>query len=265
MAWSTRELADLAGTTVNTVRHYHRLGLLAQPDRTANGYKHYGIAHLVRLLRIRRLATLGVPLGDIALVAQGGDETPAALQAVDAQLTERIAELQRARADIAAILREGAPADSPRGFESVASRLSEADRSILHIYTRLYDQEALDDLRRMVEAEPSRSDDEFDALPADADEATRERLATELAPSLVQHLDDYPWLTDPTMHAARDDTVTQQTFVEAVVELYNAAQIDVLSRATRIAHGRRGSETAAGEPALDEGRDQFAEGERAEP
>ena len=28
MAWSTRELADLAGTTVNTVRHYHERGLI---------------------------------------------------------------------------------------------------------------------------------------------------------------------------------------------------------------------------------------------
>lgn len=26
MAWSTSELATLAGTTVNTIRHYHRLG-----------------------------------------------------------------------------------------------------------------------------------------------------------------------------------------------------------------------------------------------
>lgn len=39
MAWSTQQLADLAGTTVNTVRHYHRLGLLDEPERQGNGYK----------------------------------------------------------------------------------------------------------------------------------------------------------------------------------------------------------------------------------
>jgi DNA-binding transcriptional MerR regulator len=33
MAWSTRELAELAGTTVNTIRHYHRGGPLAAPGR----------------------------------------------------------------------------------------------------------------------------------------------------------------------------------------------------------------------------------------
>ncbi|MGM1030454.1 MAG: MerR family transcriptional regulator [Actinomycetota bacterium] len=255
MAWSTRELADLAGTTVNTVRHYHRLGLLTEPDRSVNGYKHYGVAHLVRLLRIRRLAALGVPLADMAVVAQGGDETPTALQAVDARLAEQIADLQRARADIAAILREGAPADGVRGFESVASRLSEADRSILHISSRLYDQEAIEDLRRMTEAEPSAADKEFDALPADADEATRERVAEGLAPSLAQQLDEYPGLTDPALHAAQSERVTRETFIEAVVELYNPAQIDVLTRATRIAHARRGS-AAAGEPQLAEEGDE---------
>jgi len=35
MAWSTRELARLAGTTVNTIRHYHRLGLLDRADLIA--------------------------------------------------------------------------------------------------------------------------------------------------------------------------------------------------------------------------------------
>jgi len=31
VAWSTRELAELAGTSVKTVRHYHQLGLLDEP------------------------------------------------------------------------------------------------------------------------------------------------------------------------------------------------------------------------------------------
>ena len=31
MPWSTRELAELAGTTVKAVRHYHEIGLLDEP------------------------------------------------------------------------------------------------------------------------------------------------------------------------------------------------------------------------------------------
>ena len=56
MEWSTRELAALAGTTVNTVRHYHAVGLLEVPERRHNGYKQYRVHHLVRLIRLRRFA-----------------------------------------------------------------------------------------------------------------------------------------------------------------------------------------------------------------
>ena len=33
MGWSTREVAQLAGTTLRTVRHYHEIGLLDEPER----------------------------------------------------------------------------------------------------------------------------------------------------------------------------------------------------------------------------------------
>jgi DNA-binding transcriptional MerR regulator len=237
MAWSTRELASLAGTTVNTIRHYHRLGLMIEPEREYNGYKQYGVLDLVRLLRIRRLAELGVPLSQIGDVSEGGDETPETLRAVDAELAASIDRLQKARNDIAAILRDNAPADAPAGFESVASGLSEADSSIIHIYTKLYDDDAMADVRRMVEAD-QRTDAvgaEIDALPADADEATRQALAERLAPGLAQDIIDYPWINDPAGRSSKSAQVTQQTFVDALVELYNPAQLDVLARASVLA------------------------------
>ncbi len=52
MAWSTRQLAALAGTTLRAVRHYHEVGLLDEPERASNGYKQYRTEHLLRLLRI---------------------------------------------------------------------------------------------------------------------------------------------------------------------------------------------------------------------
>ena len=104
MAWSTQGIAELAGTTVNTVRHYHRVGLLEQPDRMPNGYKQYQVRHLVRLLKIRRLRDLGVPLDQIDEVALEGDSSFEALRAIDADLAVSIEKLQRARAEIQAIL-----------------------------------------------------------------------------------------------------------------------------------------------------------------
>lgn len=233
MAWSTRELADMAGTTVNTIRHYHRLGLLDEPERRYNGYKQYGVRHLVRLLRIRRLADLGVPLSKVGPVGAGDESMSDALRALDADLATSIERLQQARAEIAAVLRDHAPADAPAGFASVASHLSEPDSSIIHIYTQLYDESAMADLRRMVkvDADSDALGHEITALPAEADEETRQRLAERLAPALAQNLTEYPWLSDPAGHLSKSEHVTQRTFIEAMVELYNPAQIDVLARA----------------------------------
>ena len=245
MAWSTRELARLAGTTVNTIRHYHRLGLLEVPDREDNGYKQYEVRHLVRLLRIRRLADLGVPLSQIGTVTTGDDTTLDALREIDADLAANIERLQRARADIAVILRDGAPADTPAGFESVASRLSEADSSIVHIYKRLYDDEALADLREMVDADEDDLSADIAGLPADADETTRIELAARLAPVIAQNMTAYPWITAPESHASTDARVTQETFIAAMVELYNPAQRDVLARASSLAHAQLRRESGA--------------------
>ncbi|GAA3924069.1 helix-turn-helix domain-containing protein [Actinoplanes auranticolor] len=108
MPWSTRELAELTGTTVNTIRHYHRLGLLEEPERRHNGYKQYGDRELGRLLSIRRLVELGVPLARIGEAGTDGTVPPEILRQVDAGLAADIERLVRARTDIATILRNGA-------------------------------------------------------------------------------------------------------------------------------------------------------------
>lgn len=255
MAWSTREIADLAGTTVNTVRHYHALGLLEEPARRANGYKQYGVAHLVRLLRVRRLAELGVPLSQIDGVDADGGGAKDTLRALDAELAARIASLQRAREEIAAILHGDAPADAPAGFASVAAQLTDADSSMIHIYTRVYDEGALADVRRMVEAGAGTVATEVDELPADAEEATRQRLAEGLAPVLARNLRDYPWLADPLGHLTRSEHVTRRTIVEALVALYNPAQLDVFARASVLARALASdAEGAAGVDAAGEPR-----------
>ncbi|WP_277210413.1 MerR family transcriptional regulator [Isoptericola croceus] len=236
MAWSTSEIADLASTTVNAVRHYHRLGLLDEPERGINGYKKYGVRHLVQLLRVRRLVELGLPLAQIGDInACGGQEV---LRELDAELAAGIERLQHARADIAAILREDAPADTPAGFEPVASRLSEADHAILHISAQLFDAQAMADVRRMVEVDVTADGvgAQIDGLAPDADEASRERLVRLLAPILARNLVEYPWLLNPTEHLSRSERVAQQTMSEAIAALYNPAQLDVLGRASRLAY-----------------------------
>ena len=239
MAWSTRQIADLAGTTINTVRHYHESGLLDEPERRSNGYKQYGVPHLVRLLQIRRLRELGVPLAQIESMGRADENPVEAFRVLDAELEATIERLQRARAELALILRHRAPIDLPAGFSSVAKTLSEPNRSLVMIYSQVYDESAMGDIRKILEEHPhTEADEEFDNLPPDADTATRARLAEYFAPVIKQQQADYPWLNDPTTRASKGAATLEHTMVESLRELYNPAQLDVLYRANLIINGK---------------------------
>lgn len=51
--------AAFAGITVKTARHYHRLGLVEEPERDRSGYRRYGSTDLLRLVQARTLVDLG--------------------------------------------------------------------------------------------------------------------------------------------------------------------------------------------------------------
>ncbi len=65
------ELARLVGVSPRTVRHYHRVGVLPEPVRSANGYREYSVSDAVLLVRARRLVAVGLALEDIADVLAG--------------------------------------------------------------------------------------------------------------------------------------------------------------------------------------------------
>lgn len=96
------EIARLSGTSARMLRHYHRLGVLPEPERTPGGYRDYTTADLVRVLRIRMLVEAGVPLRDVPelLGEQGG---AADLQPLLQELDTRIETLQMRRARLAAL------------------------------------------------------------------------------------------------------------------------------------------------------------------
>lgn len=57
------QAAAFVGVTIKTVRHYHRLGLVAEPERDGSGYRRYGSADLLRLIQARTLAGAGCTAG----------------------------------------------------------------------------------------------------------------------------------------------------------------------------------------------------------
>ncbi|MFC8922111.1 MerR family transcriptional regulator [Cellulosimicrobium sp. NPDC057127] len=229
MAWSTRQLAEIAGTTVNTVRHYHQVGLLAEPERAANGYKQYGVPHLVRLLRIRRLAGLGVGLSQIAALDADGTDLFDEIEKIDRNLRVTIEQLERARAEIALVLAHRAPVDVPGGFAELSPHLSDTQRSLLAIYATVFDERTVDALRQvLLRREPT--DVELERLPADADEHQVDDLAQRMVP-VVRRLDaEFPELSDPLQRSPLGPASAGATLAHALAELYNPAQRQVLQR-----------------------------------
>jgi DNA-binding transcriptional MerR regulator len=83
-----KELAQLGGTTVRTIRYYHQLGLLAVPEEGTT-WRSYGFVHLTRLMRIRWLVEAGVPLAEVPHLLQpphGADERLLVVDDLDAVL-----------------------------------------------------------------------------------------------------------------------------------------------------------------------------------
>lgn len=223
---------------MNTIRHYHRIGLLEEPARQRNGYKQYGVGHLVTLLRIRRLGDLGVPLSQIEHIGVGGHNTVQTLRELDDKLLESIDGLEKVRAEIAVIERDDISADVPAGFESVASRLSQTDQSMIHIYAQVYDEAALADIRKIAEADIDDFGGALDRLSPDADDDTRRQLVDRIAGRLAQNLIDHPWLEDPASRLSETPYISPENMADILRDLYNPAQLDVVARAHVIASER---------------------------
>ena len=66
--------AQLSGLTVETLRHYHQVGLLGPAevdDRT--GYRRYGLRQLPRARALAALRDVGMPLEDVAAIVDATD------------------------------------------------------------------------------------------------------------------------------------------------------------------------------------------------
>ncbi|MFD2419675.1 MerR family transcriptional regulator [Amycolatopsis pigmentata] len=96
------QLAAHAGVTVRAVRHYHRIGLLPEPERDHSGYRIYDAAAIARLIRIHTLADAGVPLARVQeLLDAGPEEFRAGVQEIDKDLRAEIRRLRHTRERLA--------------------------------------------------------------------------------------------------------------------------------------------------------------------
>ncbi|UQN31487.1 MerR family transcriptional regulator [Brachybacterium kimchii] len=233
MAWSTRRLAELAGTTVKAIRHYHATDVLEEPARTANGYKQYRTAHLVRLLQIRQLRDLGMSTAEIRSTIDSDDLFFDTVRSLDARLSASIERQQKIRADLAELLAHRTGPDVPVGFESIADSLTESDRAVIAISALLYDERGMRDLREIAEHHQD-ADIGFNELPADAGAEAIRAVAIRLAMVLRGIHEDYPGTRTPPRPTNVREREALHALYQSLPDLYNPAQIEALGQAFRL-------------------------------
>lgn len=234
MSWSTREIADLAGTTLRTVRYYHEIGLLEPPVRAVNGYKQYGVSHLLRLLRIRRLLDLGMSIQQIHELGDLSGVPEDRLRSLNEEVVVKIQHLERVQQELGRLLEHPSAVDLPVPFADAADQpLSEADVKLLVVLSRVLDPAQLAAVAEQVRTiSPSDHDVEFDKLPPDATVEQREDLALRMLPASLEmrrKISGLPELTGQTPRTTADEVIQR-----ALTEIYNPAQILVLERISEL-------------------------------
>ena len=92
--FSSGELADSAGVSRDTLRHYERKGVLARPLRGHNGYRKYPPEALQRVQLIRRALSVGFTLDELAKVLKVRDADGAPCEEVRRIATQKLLDVQ---------------------------------------------------------------------------------------------------------------------------------------------------------------------------
>lgn len=100
---SIGEISRRTGLSIDTIRYYERLGLLANVERTAGGHRQYGTPHVRRLRFVRHGRRLGLPLDQLRILAEREANSCTTFRSL---LSRRAVEVRQQMAELRAIDRE---------------------------------------------------------------------------------------------------------------------------------------------------------------
>jgi len=108
---SIGQLAEAAGVNIETVRYYHRRGLIPLPPKRAGGRRNYPDSALRQIVFIKRAQQLGFTLEEIGGLLRISDGSDCATGRQFAQrkydeLGERVAMLNRMRRELGELLKQ---------------------------------------------------------------------------------------------------------------------------------------------------------------
>jgi DNA-binding transcriptional MerR regulator len=230
------ELAALVGVSTRTVRYYHQMGLLAEPERLPNGYREYRLRDAVRLARVRHLAGLGLSLEELrdALADDQGKDFREVLEELDADLAKEQEAIGVRRARLAVLLAQpDLRADSMVSPDAAAvlrelaaggSRFGELDHELLTLVATLSDPEGQADLAKVMRplTEPealAAGHAIYERLDELAGAGVDDERVGALAEELAAHIPDE---MAKMVHSA------DMSWLEAMGEEMSSAQLEVL-------------------------------------
>lgn len=218
------QAAAFVGVTVKTVRHYHKLGVVQEPERDSSGYRRYGSSELLRLVQVRTLAAAGVPLAETGpLIDADATLFAATLVDVEQHLTNRIDSLI-ARRDTLHRLADGDRAllgdravallERMAGLEFPAGEITNAREG--WVLAKALVPDGFDDYLTLIDH--ALDDPQYVALIKQAAEASTwepdDPRVAELATALADHyLANPAHLKIVTALQARTDTATRYTLI----------------------------------------------------
>lgn len=105
------QLADRTGVSTKTIRYYEGIGVLPEPERATNGYRHYAESAAERLEFIQDAQSAGMSLAEIQTILDlrdRGESTCAhvigSLEAQLDQLDDQMEELKRTQQRLTEII-----------------------------------------------------------------------------------------------------------------------------------------------------------------
>lgn len=234
MAWSTKQLADLAGVSLRSIRHWHEVGLLPEPERLANNYKQYTTGHLVLTIRIKRLTSLGFSLEQVADMLASTTDARTSLQELRDELTDTITRLERIRTDLDRMLTLGvAPDLSPEALRAVeAFGGDETGRGIAIVFAHLFpagDTAALTDALADAPSEIAALNSEFAQLSDDASPQQITTIVEAIIESVETFLADHPELGTAGPRK-KGDRAKADAFITTILDGLNLAQREAMSQ-----------------------------------
>lgn len=102
-ALSSGELADLAGVSRDTLRHYERKGVLPRPLRGHNSYRQYPPEALQRVQLVRRALSVGFTLDELARVLKVRDAGGAPCEEVRTLAAQKLVNVQDQLRELSAL------------------------------------------------------------------------------------------------------------------------------------------------------------------